>query len=603
MGRGLGAALALTLLAVAAFGGVVRNGFVNFDDNIYLTENPVVRRGLTLEGARWALTTTHSANWHPLTWLSHMLDVEFFGLSPAGHHAIGLALHAANALLLLALLSRLTGTLWPPALVAALFAVHPLHVESVAWASERKDLLATFFALLALLAWLRRLRRPRPGAAVAPALLYALALAAKPMPVTLPFLMLLLDWWPLGRWAPGPLRPDGAPPPPFGFLPPAPLWREKIPLFLLAAASAAVTFFAQAGAGAMVYGDRLPFVSRAANALVSLAAYLGKTILPTGLSPFYPLPPQGHPPAAVAAATVFLASATGCALWAARRRPWIGVGWLWYLGTLVPVIGLVQVGGQARADRYTYLPLAGLFVAAAWSVGVPLGSRSRIRTAAFALLAASTIPLVALTRAQVGRWHDTVTLFEHALRVTPGNWLAHTAFAKELVAQGESATAVAHYLEALRLRPGNPDIHNNLANALADLGRFKEAQVHLGEALRLDPRHAAALVNSGNLAAMRGEYAVAADCYRRSLQTDPGKGGTYYNLGLALLAGGDPQAALPELRKAARIDPLDPLASTALGDVLALLGRMDEAAEAYRGALAANPSFGPAREGLRQIGR
>jgi tetratricopeptide (TPR) repeat protein len=279
------------------------------------------------------------------------------------------------------------------------------------------------------------------------------------------------------------------------------------------------------------------------------------------------------------------------------------VGWLWYLGALVPVIGLVQVGGQAMADRYTYLPLTGIFVASAWSVGGSGTSRSRIRTASFALLAASTLPLAALTRAQVVRWHDTATLFEHALRVTTGNWVAHTAYAKELVAQGAPAAAVGHYLEALRFRPGNPDIHNNLANALADLGRFREAEDHLREALRLDPRHAAALANSGNLAAMRGEFAVAADWYRRSLQIDPDRGGTHHNLGLALLAAGDPQAALPELQEAVRIDPSDLIALTAIGDALALLGRRNEAAEAYRGALAANPLFGPAREGLQRIGR
>jgi tetratricopeptide (TPR) repeat protein len=426
----LGAALAL--LTLAAYLPTLHNGFVNLDDGLYVTGNPHVQQGITGAGVAWALTANVANNWHPLTLLSHLLDCQLFGLDAAGHHATSLLLHLANVVLLFAVLRRLTGAVWRSAAVAALFAVHPAHVESVAWVAERKDVLSALFWLLAMAAYGRYARRPSVGRYLPVALAMALGLAAKPMVVTLPFALLLLDIWPLERLGLGWKR----------------LAVEKLPLLALSAASSLVTLHYQRTSLAPLGLD--PWSLRLANAAVSYTAYLGKLLLPSNLAVFYPIP-LAIPAWKVAGAVALLAILTALAVRTARKAPWLLVGWLWFLGTLVPVIGLVQVGRQAMADRYTYIPSIGLFVAIVWGIAGLVGERRAVLATAAAVVIAL---LVAGTWMQAGTWRDSVTLYRHALAVTPDNYLAHLGLAKALVAKGDGAGAAEQYRAALALRPG-----------------------------------------------------------------------------------------------------------------------------------------------------
>ncbi|MEO6196456.1 MAG: hypothetical protein ABIS20_25835 [Thermoanaerobaculia bacterium] len=429
----LGAALAL--LTLAAYLPALHNGFVNLDDGLYVTGNPQVQKGITRASAAWALTANVANNWHPLTLLSHQLDCQLFGLDPAGHHATSLLLHLANTLLLFAVLRGMTGAVWRSAAVAALFAVHPAHVESVAWVAERKDVLSALFWILAMAAWTSYARRPSPGRYLLVALMMLLGLMAKPMVVTLPFALLLLDVWPLERRGLGWKR----------------LIAEKLPLLALSAAASLVTLRYQRTSLAPL--DLVPWSVRLANAAVAYASYLGKLLLPRNLAVFYPIP-LAIPAWQVAAATALLAALTALATWKARRAPWLLVGWLWFLGTLVPVIGLVQVGRQAMADRYTYLPSIGLFVAIVWGIAWGIAALARERRAILATASAAAILALAVgTWKQAGTWHDSVALYRHALAVTRGNYVAHVGLAKALTAERNLEGAEEEYRAALALRP------------------------------------------------------------------------------------------------------------------------------------------------------
>lgn len=439
---------ALALLTVLAFLPSLGNGYVILDDPLYVTTNHEVRQGITRDGAAWALTANVANNWHPLTVLSHMLDVEVFGLPPAGHHLTSLLLHLAGVLLLFEALRRMTGAVYRSALVAALFAVHPTRVESVAWISERKDVLSGLFFMLALLAYLGWVRRPSAGRYLLVALAMALGLAAKPMLVTLPCVLLLLDFWPLGRRGLGRLT------------------LEKIPLFALSAASSLVTLHYQKTSMAPL--DVLPWDLRLANAAVSYVAYLGKAFLPRNLAALYPFPME-IPAWKTAGALLLLAIVTAFAIWRARKSPWLLVGWLWFLGTLVPVIGLVQVGRQAMADRYTYLPFIGLFLAVVWGLAELMElveRRGALRPVLGALAILAILGLAGMARAQTRHWRDSVTLFRHALAVTGDNPLARRGLAKALAAvrqEGAHGHAVRKAQprdeeDGGRLRPAAPDL-------------------------------------------------------------------------------------------------------------------------------------------------
>ncbi|HKI05311.1 MAG TPA: glycosyltransferase family 39 protein [Thermoanaerobaculia bacterium] len=420
----------------------------------------MVQKGITPESLAWVRTANVANNWHPLTMLSHMLDYEIFGMSPAGHHFTSLLLHAANVLLLFEVLRRMTGAAGRSAVAAGLFAVHPLHVESVAWVAERKDVLSALFWILAMGAYHCYAARPSPGRYLLVALAMALGLMAKPMVVTLPLALLLLDVWPLGRltfesgWEHRLSR----------------LAAEKLPLLGLSAAASLVTLHYQTTS--LVTLEALPWRLRLANAAVSYAAYLGKTLLPRNLAVFYPIP-LDIPLWKAAGAALLIASLTALAAWKARKAPWLLVGWLWFLGTLVPVIGLVQVGRQAMADRYTYLPSIGLFLALCWGLpALSAGRRWRSALAAAAVLA--LLALAAATRAQVRHWSDSVTLYRHALAATRGNYVAHVGLARALAARKDWTGAADQYRAALALRPRLRVAQKGLAQALHEAGRGEE---------------------------------------------------------------------------------------------------------------------------------
>ncbi len=572
--RTLFAAVLLAGATLAVYAPSLSNGFVDaYDDADYVTSNPVVRRGLSGDGIVWAFTNSHAANWHPLTWLSHMADCAAYGLDPRGHHLTSLLLHAANAVLLLLLLEGLTGHAWRSAFVAALFAVHPLHVESVAWVAERKDVLSTFFGLLAALsyvAWTRRGGRRRYGLVVA---LYALALLAKPMLVTLPLVLLLLDTWPLGR-----LRTtEGAPRFARDLAARA---REKAPLFALAAVSCVVTFKVQLAAGAVMYLEALPLSARAANALVAYLRYVGLAVWPTGLAVLYPYPDAGIPAWQWMGSLATLVAAAHLAVRFRGRFPYLPVGLFWYLGTLVPVIGLVQVGLQAIANRYTYLPLVGPFVILAWGA-CDLAERLPARSRAW-LLGVPAVCLVlalgAAARAEAGYWKDSVVLFERTLAVTTGNAVAHFDLGAAVARRGRVDDAIAHYREAVRIDPSYAAAWNSLGGALLAQGKTEESFAPIREALRLNPRFAKAHYNLGLAWVGRGNADEGAVCYAEALRLEPEYKEAHYSLAVVRLRQERWNEAIAHFTAALGADPEFVDAHRGIAQALARAGRNGEAA-------------------------
>lgn len=514
---------------------VVDFDFSGFDDDDYVTKNPRIQSGLTARGVAWAFTSTYASNWHPLTWMSHMLDWQLFEADPAGHHATSVLLHAANAVLLLLLLTRLTGRAWPSAFAAALFALHPLHVESVAWIAERKDVLSTLFCLLTMLAYVRYAEKPGVGRYGAVVALYALGLMAKPMLVTLPVLLLLLDFWRLpspqpsisgrGNSSPSTLDPQ---PSASGPRHPSPVIRHlagKLPLFALAGASCVMTFIAQKGGGSVGTLETYSIGVRAANAAVVYVAYLLKTAWPSGLMAFYPHAEAGLPLWQVAGSVLLLVALTVCAIIAARTRPWIAVGWFWYVVTLVPVVGLVQVGMQGMADRYTYVPLIGIFIIVAWAgaelvSGLKMNSHARVAMLAVPALAV----LVALSisaHSQTKHWRDDMTLWKRAIAVAPDNYVALFNLGCDYYFAGDIELAIRYYRRALRANPKYGRPHYNLAIALEDLGQPEEAMREYRAAIRWNPKDAPAHSNLGLMLATQGRFKEAERHYRAAIKADP----------------------------------------------------------------------------------
>ncbi len=585
----------LVLMTLAVYAPVRDHQYVNFDDSLYAADNLQVRSGLTVEGFRWAFTTMEAANWHPLTWLSLMLDAELFGNGPRGHHLVNLALHMVCVILLLILLRGMTGDLGAAAFAAALFAVHPLHVESVAWVAERKDVLSTGGGLLALMAYLGYVRRPGAGRYLLLVVCYALSLLAKPMLVTLPFLLLLLDWWPLGR-----LNLRGLPGNAAGarVIAPAGILREKLPLLMLAAASSVVTYVAQARGGSVSLSGMLPLGTRLANALASGAKYLGLTVWPAGLAVIYPHPGPRLPFWQAAAGGTILLLATALALGTARRRPYLLMGWLWYLGTLMPVIGLVQVGPQAMADRYTYVPLIGIFIMAAWGIaGMAEGHewpRFLLPTAAVAVVVA----LAVAARVQVGYWKDGVTLFTRAVRVTTGNVLAHNNLGNALMARGDLQGAAEQFRRVLHFDPSNAGIHYNLGLALYRQGYQEEAMEHYRSALQYRPGMKEARNNLGIAYAEAGDYAAAVKLYRETLESNPRDADAHYNLGMTLEKLGRADEAAGHYQAALVVKPGDADARNNLGAILLQQGRLTEAFEQFGEALRLRPAFAEAHNNM-----
>ena len=508
----------MVALAAAVYWQVGGHDFVRFDDDRYVTDNPTVRAGWTPEGVAWAFTTRHASNWHPLTWLSHMTDVELFGMDAGRHHAVSAGLHLLNCILLFLLLEGMTGSLFPSAFAAALFAVHPLHVESVAWIAERKDVLSFFFGLLALHAYVRYARNPAAARMGLTAGLLALGLLAKPMLVTLPFAMLLLDYWPLRRWD---ATLSGL----------VPRVREKAILFLLSAASCLVTFVAQQQSGAVW---PVPIASRLTNAVVAYAKYLGKAFWPASLGVFYPHPMGAIPWAMWAGALLLLAAVTFLAVREASRRPYLATGWLWFLGTLVPVIGLVQVGAQSMADRYAYVPLVGVYVIVAWGAE-DVVRRWRVPAAAPAAAAAAVILALSFaTWRQAGYWRDSAALFDHTLAVTRGNWMVHTLEGVALAREGKAGAAEYHYRAAIEIAPAFWLAHMDLGTLLHRQGRFEEAELQYREALRYNPTDPDTLNNLGYAMLETGRVDEAIGCFQEALRIRPDHQAAAQNLRAAL---------------------------------------------------------------------
>jgi tetratricopeptide (TPR) repeat protein len=567
--------LLIAASTAAAFAEVRSLDFLEFDDDLYVTRNAHVQGGLTWAGLGWALTATRANNWHPVTWLSHMLDCQLFGLDPAWHHGVGLALHIANGLALFLLLQHLTGAVWPSAFVAALFGLHPLHVESVAWVSERKDLLSTLFGLLALAAYAAWAQRgSRRGYALALAL-FALSLMAKPMLVTLPVLMLLLDYWPLGRLQGRAGLPG--------------LLVEKLPFFVLAGLSSALTYAVQISGGSGYGGDALSPALRGANAVVSYARYLCKTFWPADLAALYPHP-FVWPMAVVAGATVLLLGISALALWQARRRPYLLVGWLWYVVALLPVIGLVQVGRQAMADRYTYVPLVGIFVAVAWLASEAAQRWRALRPAVVGAAVLALLASGAATRAQVRHWENTLSLWGHALEVTARNAFAHNQYGAGLAVRGEGARALEHLRRAVALDPDLALAQFNLGRALHGQGDLEGAVLHYGRAAELHPGWADAHHGLGVALAQRGDLDAARDSLGEAVRLAPDAADARFGLAAALEASGRLEAAARELRILLELQPDYPLAWKRLGIVLTRLGRNAEAREALLRAATLDPS-------------
>jgi protein O-mannosyl-transferase len=561
----------LLLVVFAVFGQTVAFDFVNFDDDDYVSDNPDLTGGLSAQGITWALTTTRSCNWHPVTWFSYLLDYQLYGLKPWGYHLTNVLLHAATAIALLMVLWRMTGDFWPSAIVAAVFAVHPLRVESVAWISERKDVLSGLFFMLTLGAYLGYVRRPFSVVRyLGVVVLFVLGLMAKPMLVTLPFVLLLLDYWPLGRMALG--------------------WRlvvEKVPLLALSVVSCAVTSWAQGMA--IVQLDLVPLSTRIANALVSCATYLWQLFCPTGLAVFYPPQPRGLPPLHVLGALLLLVCiCVGVLVWR-RRSPNLFVGWFWYVGMLVPVIGVVQVGGQLMADRYTYLPQIGLLIALAWAVQRALESRPRYVEACAIAAGLAIAVLMGSARQQTSYWRNSETLWNHAIDCTEYNAIAHNNLGMALAAGRRFDEAIVHYKKALEIKPWYAMAHCNLGRALTTRSQIDEAVAHFRKALEIMPDYVDAYNNLGNALERLGRCDEAIADYKKALELKPDYADAYNNLGNALAGCGRLDEAMACYQKAFELKPDFAEAHSNLGFALARRGRLDEAAAQCRKALEIKP--------------
>jgi len=629
--------LVLALTVVGVFLPVIGLDFTNYDDPDYVIENRPVLAGLTLKSLGWAFTHSHSANWHPLTWISHMLDCQLYGLNPAGHHFTSLLFHAANSLLLFLLLRSMTGAIWPSACVAVAFALHPLRVESVAWVSERKDVLSAFFGLLCLWAYAKYVKATaarslksdieeelagrsadrilRRRYQVLALIAFALGLLSKPMLVTWPFVMLLLDYWPLHRFEVSGLRSQ------------LPILKrlliEKIPFFALSAASCVVTVLVQKAAGALASA---PVGTRILNALVCYFRYIFKLVWPTRLAVLYPEVPH-WPVSQVLIAAFALATITLLTLWQIKRRPWLFAGWAWYLGTLVPVIGLVKVGSQSMADRYTYLTTIGLLIMLVWSVAELVSKVPKLWPIVGIGFGAVMLACTFTTDSQLLYWRNTDTLFRHAIAVTRNNYVAYSSLAfyyadhqemrqaenclraslainpeqyqawnklgSVLIDERRYDEALAASERAISLDPHFAPAHSTLGLALMKVGRTNEAVAEYSEALRLRPDFAPAHYNLANALAAQGQFEQAREHYSASLQSDPDSAAAadaHNNLGYMLAREGNLDGAVSEFRAAIARRPRSWQAQYGLGETLARQAKLDEAAAAFSAVLAMRPA-------------
>jgi Tfp pilus assembly protein PilF len=533
--------IGLSILVLVSYWEVAGNQFISFDDPQYVTENPQVQRGLDRETAVWAFTTSQASNWHPLTWLSLMLDRELYGRNAPGYHWTNVILHLMGGLILFLALNRMTASPWPSGLVAALFLIHPLHVESVAWVAERKDVLSGLFWMLGIWCYARYAERPGIARYLLVVLSFTCGLLSKPMVVTFPFVLLLLDWWPLGRMVGGKAN--------WGRL-----MCEKIPLFLLSAAASLITFLVQKESQAISSLSAMPLVDRLANATVSYVAYLGKAFWPAGLSIYYPYngpPPLGH----LVSALALLILITVISILLLRRRRYLLVGWLWYLGTLVPVIGLVQVGSQAMADRYTYLPLVGVFILAVWGAKDLIEGCQGQRAIRGFISTAMVGILVFLTQIQVSYWKNTPTLFGQAIRSTERNFMAHQILAEGMAKAGDPVGAEKHYREAIRIKPAFKQAYNSLGHLLMIQGKQDEAGRLLEKTLQIDPTFVPAMKNLGDVRMRQRRIEDAISLYRKAVLLGEEDPELLNNYGVALFFKREKKEAVLKIRAALRLKP------------------------------------------------
>jgi tetratricopeptide (TPR) repeat protein len=620
--------LLLLFVTLAVYAPVKNCDYVHYDDDLYVTANPNVQSGVTWANVGWAFRTDHACNWHPLTWLSHMLDDTLFGPGASGPHLMNLALHIISSFLLFLLLRQITDAYWRSVIVALLFALHPLHVESVAWVAERKDVLSAAFGLLSLLSYARFTKNKKAVTYLLALTFFALGLMSKPMLVTLPFAMLLLDWWPLKRVS-------GFE---FGVSSWKPLLVEKFPFFALSAASSVVTFLVQRESGVVNPLAVISLTARIENSFVAYARYLGKIFWPFDLAIFYPYP-AAWPLWEIALAAVFVIGLSFGALWQSRRRPFLFTGWFWFVGMLIPVIGLVQVGAQSMADRYTYLPAIGAFIALVWGANelaarwlAPHLRQLALGATAFLVVAACA----ARTHDQLRHWQDGESLARHALAVTANNHVVANILGTALVNKGDADGAIESYRQAVTFNPNFPEAWNNLGNALAGKGQLPDAIAAYREAIRINPRYAEATYNLGNALLGSGQLEAALASYQQTLQLDPSFVLARNNIGSVLLQQGKVEEAkasfseairinpncaealgnlgyllthqnkfaeaIPYYTTAARLQPSNAQMQFNLGWALAQTGRRDEAIAHLTAGLQLNPNNDGARQLLRTLG-
>ncbi len=567
-------------LTIALYWPVQSFDFVNYDDDVFVKDNREIRGGLSREGLLWAFTTFHGGNWHPLTWVSHMADVEVYGLDAGGHHRTNVLIHTANAILLLIVLTAMTQSPGAGGLVAVIFAIHPLHVESVAWIAERKDVLSGFFWILTMGAYAGYVRRPTVRRYLLVVLAFALGLLSKPMVVTLPFVLLLLDAWPLRRFGDARTVFDR-----FGGVAnrgvAARLFTEKLPLFVLSFVFSILTLLAQKEVGAVWTVDRMPIAVRLANALVSYMEYIRKMVWPVDLAVLYPH--AGMPETwSIGVAATLLISLTVLAVLKMREMPFLLVGWLWYLGTLVPVIGIVQVGSQAMADRYTYIPLIGLFIALAWGAERITGWKPWLRQPLIVSIFVVLAGLLFLARLQVGTWENTLTLFEQALAATKVNPLAHNNIGVYYMDRNDCQKAVPHFLEAIRIKENYAYPYHGLGVCASRMSPPTGAMYFFRKALEIDPQLTRALVDRGIFSMKQGNFDSAAEDFEQALRIKPDHTAARGNLGLIRLHEGKLAEAEAHLTAALRLSPDSAEILNNIGLLCVKQGKIEEAAAWFR---------------------
>ena len=587
--------LLLVLSILAIYGKVRHYEFINIDDDVFITANSYVRSGVSPASLRWSFSfALKDGNyWRPLTWLSHMLDVSLYGMDAGRHHLSNVFFHIISTILLFLAFNRMTGALWRSAFVAALFALHPINVESVAWVANRKNVLSTFFWMLTLLFYAGYHQRPGILRYLAVLFAFGLGLLAKPMLVTLPFVLLLLDFWPLKRIVFQ--RTD--------FSLQGRVWRlifEKLPLFILSALSLVVSSASVAGMRNVISLEDLPMKLRLANSLVAYVKYIGKLIWPSHLAVYYPFPEQ-IPLWQPLTAFVLLLIVSVYTFGNLKQKPYLAVGWLWYVGTLIPVIGIVQVGWWPEmADRWAYVPTIGLFIMLAWGMA-EIANRWQYRRVVLTCLSVSALAaLLILSFLQISHWRDSVSLFEHGLKVTGGTWKIHNNLANALNAMGRYGEAIRHYQHALELEPPEPEgVRYNMAITLASNGSLQEAIAQYHEAIRLNPNYVDAHVNLGVAFARLGKTAEARHHYFEALRVDPNFAQASYNLGNLLLAQGEIDAAISRYRKAVQINPHFAESYNGLGLALMRTGNLEEAILCFRKATSVSPSFRDSQKNLK----